>query len=216
MPEIRLHPPFRAEHIGSFMRPAALLQARADHAAGRLSAAALRAAEDTAIRDFVALQERLGFRAVTDGEFRRSTYTSNFTTEGLTGVTADQIGDEAWSYTDASGHASARAFRRCTTASAGTTPTNAADFAALAAMTTAMPKITLPGPCYIHFRAGRARISRDAYPDLADFWADLIAAYSVELNEARRRRLPLCAARRDLAREVRRRQDARDARRARR
>ena len=103
MPAIRLDPPFRAEHIGSFLRPPELLRAR-DHAAGRIVADALRAAENAAIRDFVALQQRLGFKTVTDGEFRRATYTANFTTDGLTGVTADQIGDEAWSYTDASGH----------------------------------------------------------------------------------------------------------------
>ena len=104
MDRVRLHPPFRAEHIGSFLRPAALLKARAEHAAGRVSDAELRAAEDRAIADFVALQERLGFRVVTDGEFRRSTYTSNFTTEGLTGVTADHKTGDAWSYTNASGH----------------------------------------------------------------------------------------------------------------
>jgi 5-methyltetrahydropteroyltriglutamate--homocysteine methyltransferase len=84
MDQVLLHPPFRAEHIGSFLRPAALLKARAEHAAGRQTDAELRAAEDEAIGAFVALQEGLGFRIVTDGEFRRSTYTSNFTTEGLT------------------------------------------------------------------------------------------------------------------------------------
>src|ERR1700716_704554 len=80
-----MNPPFRAEHIGSFIRPPELLRARAEHEAGRLSDGELRAAEDAAIRDFVETQRRLGFRVATDGEFRRSTYTANFTTSGLTG-----------------------------------------------------------------------------------------------------------------------------------
>ena len=118
-----LNPPFRAEHIGSFLRPPALLKARAAHAAGRLTDAELRAAEDDAIRDFVALQERLGFQAVTDGEFRRSTYSENLTTAGMTGVTAEQSGEMEWSYTNAAGHKErAPAAGGDRVASAGRTP----------------------------------------------------------------------------------------------
>ena len=177
-----MNPPFRAEHIGSFLRPPALLLAREAHAAGGLPDAALRAAEDAAIRDFIALQESLGFEVATDGEFRRSTYTANFTTQGLTGVNAEQSGEGAWAYTDASGHQErARVLSvsgRIRRAESG----NPADFAFLKAHTRVTPKITLPGPCYIHFRAGRERISREVYPDLADFWSDLVAAYRVELT----------------------------------
>ena len=104
MPQPPFNPPFRAEHIGSFFRPPALLAAREACAAGRLSPEQLRLAEDAAIRDFVRLQEELGFAAVTDGEFRRSTYTANFTTSGLTGISAERIGEGEWSYTDATGH----------------------------------------------------------------------------------------------------------------
>jgi 5-methyltetrahydropteroyltriglutamate--homocysteine methyltransferase len=174
--------PFRAEHIGSFLRPPALLAARADHATGRLSAEKLRTAEDRAIRDFVELQERLGFKIVTDGEFRRSTYTSNFTTEGLSGVTAEQTGDDAWAYVDAGGHRERARIPQVVDRITWNDSRNAEDFAALAAMTSALPKITLPGPGYIHFRAGRAGISRDVYPDLSEFWSDLIAAYAFELR----------------------------------
>jgi len=181
--QVRLRPPFRAEHIGSFLRPAALLQARAAHAAGKISDAELRAAENHAIANFIALQERLGFRVVTDGEFRRSTYTSNFTTEGLSGVTADHKTSDAWTYTNASGHKEPARIPAVHARIRWNNSTNAADFAALASMTCATAKITLPGPCYIHFRAGRAGINRDAYPDLADFWSDIVAAYEVELNK---------------------------------
>jgi 5-methyltetrahydropteroyltriglutamate--homocysteine methyltransferase len=148
-----------------------------------LSASELRKAEDAAIRDFVTLQEKLGYRSVTDGEFRRSTYTSNFTTDGLSGVTADYVADDVWAYTDASGHRERARIPRVNGTIRWSNSTNAEDFAALAAMTTATPKITLPGPCYIHFRAGRAHISRDAYPDLDGFWSDLIAAYEIELRK---------------------------------
>ena len=128
------------------------------------------------------LQEDLGFAVVTDGEFRRGTYTANFTTSGLTGISAEQIGEGEWTYTDAAGHRErgrlpavhGRIHRRGSQ--------NAADFGFLKSVATVTPKITLPGPCYIHFRAGRARISRDVYPDLADFWSDLIAAYADELK----------------------------------
>jgi 5-methyltetrahydropteroyltriglutamate--homocysteine methyltransferase len=178
-----LNPPFRAEHIGSFFRPAALLQARAEHAAGRLSDAELWRAENAAIRDFVALQEDLGFKVVTDGEFRRSTYTANFTTSGLTGVTSEQIADTQWSYTDASGHKARPRLPAVHDRIHWHNSPNADDFSFLKQVSRQTPKITLPGPCYIHFRAGRARISREVYPDLADFWSDLIAAYEVELNK---------------------------------
>jgi 5-methyltetrahydropteroyltriglutamate--homocysteine methyltransferase len=180
---LRLDPPFRAEHIGSFLRPAALLAARAEATAGKITAAALRTAENAAIRDFVALQERLGFQTVTDGEFRRSTYTSNFTTDGLTGVTASQTGEGAWAYTDASGNKERARIPQVHARIQWNNSPNAADFAELAAMTKATPKITLPGPCYIHFRAGRKGISSEAYPDLAAFWSDLVEAYGVELQK---------------------------------
>jgi 5-methyltetrahydropteroyltriglutamate--homocysteine methyltransferase len=178
-----LNPPFRAEHIGSFFRPPALLQARAGHAAGRVSDAELREAENAAIRDFVALQEGLGFKVVTDGELRRSTYTSNFTTSGLTGVASEPVDDANWSYTNASGHRDRPRLPAVHGRIRWHNSPNAEDFAFLKKVTRQTPKITLPGPCYIHFRAGRARISRDVYPDLAGFWSDLVAAYAVELTK---------------------------------
>ena len=182
MSSTALNPPFHAEHIGSFLRPAALLAARDAHAAGRLSADALRVQENAAIRAFVALQESLGFAAVTDGEFRRSTYTENFTTSGLSGVSAEQTGDGAWAYTDASGHRERARVLSVNGPIRWNGSANARDFAFLDEIAHNTAKMTLPGPCYIHFRAGRERISRDAYPRLADFWADLVAAYTAELR----------------------------------
>jgi methionine synthase II (cobalamin-independent) len=182
MPSRNTNPPFHAEHIGSFLRPAALLEARDAHAAGRLSAGSLREAEDAAIRDFVALQESLGFQAVTDGEFRRGTYTENFTTSGLSGVSAEQSGEGAWAYTDASGHRERARVLSVNGPVRWRDSANATDFAFLKDATGNTAKMTLPGPCYIHFRAGRERISREVYPRLEDFWSDLAAAYVAELR----------------------------------
>jgi 5-methyltetrahydropteroyltriglutamate--homocysteine methyltransferase len=89
-------PPFRAEHIGSLLRPPALLQARADFEAGRIGRKALREAEDAAIRDVVALQEEAGLQVVTDGEFRRSTYSDSFTTSGIAGVKIELTEEPGW------------------------------------------------------------------------------------------------------------------------
>jgi 5-methyltetrahydropteroyltriglutamate--homocysteine methyltransferase len=80
-----IDPPFRAEHIGSLLRPTYLLEAREHFANGRINGQTLREAEDRAIRDAVELQQRVGLKAVTDGELRRATYV-DFVATGLTGV----------------------------------------------------------------------------------------------------------------------------------
>ena len=81
-----MNPPFRAEHIGSLLRPPELLRARQEHAAGRLDREGLTAIENDAIRNVVKLQEDVGLQVVTDGEFRRGTYSDSFTRSGITGV----------------------------------------------------------------------------------------------------------------------------------
>ena len=180
---VPLNPPFRAEHIGSFFRPAHLLKARAEHDAGTLSAADLRAVEDAAIADFIRLQEGLGFKAVTDGELRRGTYTGNFTTAGITGVTAEVVGEGEWEYSDGAGHKVKARLPAVHDRIRWKELRNLPEFNFLKSHTGATPKLTVPGPCYIHFRAGRARISRDVYPDLDQFWSDLVAAYGVEFGK---------------------------------
>jgi len=182
MPEPRLDPPFRAEHIGSFLRPPELLAARSEQAAGRMSAAELRRLEDDAIRKVVALQEEVGLRVVTDGEYRRSSYSDNFTISGLTGVRSDFRGGGDWAYTDVHGHKTPARVPVVEAKIRRKDSGNVADFTYLRSVAKALPKITLPGPCYIHYRSGRANISREAYPDLADFWSDLIEAYREELT----------------------------------
>jgi 5-methyltetrahydropteroyltriglutamate--homocysteine methyltransferase len=178
---VRATPPFRAEHIGSLIRPPELLAARQQHAAGRLDAAGLRAVEDAAITRVVKLQEDLGLEVVTDGEFRRGTYSESFTSSGISGIEIARTENEGWSASPTLGHRMARRIPKVVGRIEWRGPQNARDFRYLKSLTSRTGKITLPGPCYIHYRAGRANISRDAYPDLDTFWADLVSAYHREM-----------------------------------
>ena len=178
----RTSPPFRAEHIGSLLRPAALLAARRDHAAGRIDADALEAIEQDAIRRVVKQQEDAGLQVVTDGEFRRSTYSDSFTTSGISGVSVELTEEQGWSPSQTHGHRTARRIPEVVDRIVWTGSRNAEDFRFLRSLTDRVPKITLPGPCYIHYRAGRAHISRDVYPDLDAFWSDLVRAYHQEMR----------------------------------
>jgi len=175
-------PPFRAEHIGSLIRPPALLRAREQHAQGLIDRAGLRAVEDDAIRQVVALQEEIGLDVVTDGEFRRGTYSDAFTSAGISGVQIAMTEDEGFRRSQSHGHRMARRIPRVVGRIEWKGPQNAEDFRYLRSLTRRTPKITLPGPCYIHYRAGRANISRDAYPDLDAFWSDLVDAYRREMR----------------------------------
>src|SRR6266540_3510156 len=101
-------PPFRAEHIGSLLRPAELLHARQQHAAGKLDRNALTAIENEAIARVVKLQEDLGLQVVTDGEFRRGTYSDPFTSAGISGVRIEMTEDHGWTKSQSHGHRMAR------------------------------------------------------------------------------------------------------------
>jgi methionine synthase II (cobalamin-independent) len=174
-------PPFRAEHIGSLLRPAGLLRARLEHTDGRIDDDALKAIEQDAIRRVVKQQEDVGLQLVTDGEFRRSTYSDSFTTSGISGVSVELTEEQGWSPSQTHGHRTARRIPGVVSRIAWAGSKNAEDFRFLKSLTDRVPKITLPGPCYIHYRAGRAHISREAYPDLDLFWSDLVAAYHHEM-----------------------------------
>jgi 5-methyltetrahydropteroyltriglutamate--homocysteine methyltransferase len=182
MVEAAAAPAFRADHIGSLLRPPALLRARDEFEAGRIDEAALRAAEDEAIRGAVALQEEVGLETVTDGEFRRHTYSDSFTTSGISGVAIEMTEDEGWRKSSTHGHRMARRIPKVTGRIAWAGPRNARDFAFLKSLTRRTGKVTLPGPAYIHYRTGREHISRDAYPDLDNFWSDLVEAYHQEMR----------------------------------
>ena len=177
-------PPFRAEHIGSLLRPPALLQARNEFATGAIDRQRLTAAENEAIRNVVKLQEEVGLKVITDGEFRRGTYSDSFT--GISGVAIELTEDTGFVSSATHGHRMARRIPKVVDRIQWNGPQNAADFRFLKSLTdrtpNLTPKITLPGPCYIHYRAGRANISRDDYPDLDAFWSDLTSAYGQEMR----------------------------------
>jgi 5-methyltetrahydropteroyltriglutamate--homocysteine methyltransferase len=177
-----MNPPFRAEHIGSLLRPAALLHARQQFDAGVIDRQALTQAENEAIRAVVKLQEDVGLKVVTDGEFRRATYSDAFTSSGITGISIEVTEDQGFTKSATHGHRMARRIPKVVDRITWNGPQNASDFRFLKSVTSRTAKITLPGPCYIHYRAGRANISRTAYPDLDKFWSDLVAAYHQEMR----------------------------------
>jgi 5-methyltetrahydropteroyltriglutamate--homocysteine methyltransferase len=179
---VTAHPTFRADHVGSLLRPHELLQAREDVRAGRLDAAGLRRAEDEAIGGIVKLQEDVGLEVITDGEYRRGVYSDAFSTGGLPGVRIIETEDAGWRASAKHGSRTARKIPAVEGRITWPGPQNATDFAYLKSVTARTAKITLPGPAYIHYRAGREHISRDVYPDLDDFWSDIIAAYRQELQ----------------------------------
>ncbi len=169
-------PPFRAEHIGSLLRPPELLEARRRFTAGEVNADELARAEDAAIAAAVRLQERLGFKLATDGEFPRRSYHSYFYAQ-LGDITPDALASDG---RGADGRA-AQPTARVNSKLKWTRPIHVADFESLRARTRAVPKITIPGPCAIHFRGGDAAVTARAYKDVATFWRDTVEAFSHEL-----------------------------------
>jgi 5-methyltetrahydropteroyltriglutamate--homocysteine methyltransferase len=176
----RAAPPFRADHVGSFLRPQALLAARARFAANEITREQLRTAEDAAIRDVVRMQEEAGLQSVTDGEFRRTYFHIDFL-EQLAGVTTK--GGIAVSFRSAAGDVEfAPPVMHINGKVRHVKPIQRADFEFLNSATTRTAKVTIPSPTMLHFRGGRGAISREAYPDLEAFYADVAGAYRAELQ----------------------------------
>jgi 5-methyltetrahydropteroyltriglutamate--homocysteine methyltransferase len=175
-------PPFRADHVGSLLRPPELLRAREDHAAGWIAAGELRAVEDEAIRKVVRMQEEVGLRSATDGELRRASWHMDFIYR-LDGIErgAGHISvkffneDGEIEFTPAALHVAGRL---------GVSETIFGDdFRFLQeTVTRSVPKLTIPSPSMVHYRGGRAAIDESVYPDLDSFWADLTAAYREEVR----------------------------------
>jgi 5-methyltetrahydropteroyltriglutamate--homocysteine methyltransferase len=176
---VRTAPPFRADHVGSFLRPQALLAAREEFRKGARTREALRQAEDDAIRDVVRFQEDLGLSGITDGEYRRTYFHIDFL-EQLSGV--ETTGGIAVRFHSAHGNVDfAPPVMKVTGPVRHVKPIQVADFGFLKSVTTRTPKVTIPSPTMLHFRGGRDAISRDAYPDLEAFYADVAAAYRAEI-----------------------------------
>ncbi len=178
-------PPFRADHVGSLLRPKEVHQARDEFAKGLITAADLKRVEDEAILEVIRMQGEVGLKSATDGELRRTSWHMDFIYQlgGVEKVQDDTIKvafhnkDKNYEWAPASAHvtsgitlpqtifADAFSFVR-DNVSAGQTP-----------------KLTIPSPSMVHYRGGRDAISTDVYPDLVQFWDDLGIAYGQELTQ---------------------------------
>jgi 5-methyltetrahydropteroyltriglutamate--homocysteine methyltransferase len=177
----REQPPFRAEHIGSLLRPAALLEQRDRFARGEILQDDLIEAENTAILQAIALQERLGLRFATDGEYRRRSYHSFFYQQ-LGDVRIDTVaGTDAKGAQGGAGRG-AQPVALISSRLRWTHPINVDDFNFIKERTALLPKITIPGPCALHFRGGDAAVLAHAYRDLDAFWDDTVEAFTKELS----------------------------------
>jgi 5-methyltetrahydropteroyltriglutamate--homocysteine methyltransferase len=178
----RTTPPFRADHVGSLLRPARLHQARADFAAGRITAADLRAVEDEEIAKAIRMQEEVGLQSATDGEFRRATWHMDFIYQ-LGGI-SQAPGHLAVQFTNPSGTVEwtpaalhVGSMVRLDHTIFGEDFTFVRDH-----VTTAVPKQTIPSPNMVHYRGGPAMLDPAVYPEFEGFWADLAAAYADEVR----------------------------------
>jgi 5-methyltetrahydropteroyltriglutamate--homocysteine methyltransferase len=178
---VRQHPPFRADHVGSFLRPQRLLEARERRAKGEITPEQLRDVEDDAITEIVRFQEDVGLQSITDGEFRRTYFHIDFL-DKLGGVKTDipvtvikadgseELAPPVMRVVDKVRHVQ---------------DIQKADFDYLKSQVSAghTPKVTIPSPTMLHFRGGRAGISREAYPELEPaFYDDVAKAYGEELR----------------------------------
>jgi 5-methyltetrahydropteroyltriglutamate--homocysteine methyltransferase len=179
----KTRPPFRADHVGSLLRPAKLQAARADRAAEAITADELRAVEDQAIREAVALQREVGLRSATDGEFRRATWHMDFVYQ--IGGISKAAGNLLSTFHNADGDITFTpdAIRVDRPVTMDKTIFGD-DFAFLQSITgDLVPKLTIPAPSMVHYRSGiRAVVDESVYPDPDEFWTDLSAAYAEEVR----------------------------------
>jgi 5-methyltetrahydropteroyltriglutamate--homocysteine methyltransferase len=177
-------PPFRADHVGSLLRPPQVTRARADFKAGSINAEQLRGVEDEAIREVIELQRAAGLQTVTDGEFRRTSWHMDFiySLQGVEQVRGESIhvqfrnADGEYDYAPPAMRVSGRV---------GLGDTIFADafrFLRDNATATQTPKLTIPSPSMVHYRGGNSSIDQSIYPDMERFWEDLTDAYNAQMR----------------------------------
>ncbi len=175
-------PPFRADHVGSLLRPSELLEARKSFSEGNIDDAALRQVEDAAIRQVVAVQEEIGLQAATDGEFRRTSWHMDFIYQ-LGGVTrSDEQLQVAFENSQGPLSFTSPAMKISGRLKLDRTIFGDAFKFLKSVTTTAVPKLTIPSPSMVHYRGGPAAIDPAVYPDIEEFWTDLSAAYAEEIR----------------------------------
>ena len=177
---VRSQPPFRADHVGSLLRPPRLLQARERAKRGEITPAQLRSVEDAAIRDVVMMQQNVGLQGITDGEFRRSSWHMDFLYQ-VGGVTKVQDNLSVQFHNDKGNIEFTPAALRVTGKLALQRCIFGEDFSFLKSIVQGTPKLTIPSPSMMHYRGGRAAIDAAVYPDMREFWRDLAAVYAAEI-----------------------------------
>jgi 5-methyltetrahydropteroyltriglutamate--homocysteine methyltransferase len=179
----RTVPPFRADHVGSLLRPPKLLAAREQLAAGQISAEQLRSIEDDAIREVVQMQRDVGLQSATDGEFRRASWHMDFIYQ-LGGV-EKAAGDITVQFRNAEGEIDFTPAAIAVTDRVRLERTIfAEDFEFLKGVAGpgVTPKLTIPSPNMVHYRGGQAALDPSVYPDVDQFWADLASAYADQVR----------------------------------
>jgi 5-methyltetrahydropteroyltriglutamate--homocysteine methyltransferase len=170
----RTKPPFRADHVGSLLRPAALKEARAKHERGEIGAEALSAIEDREIAAVIGKQEAAGLKSVTDGEFRRASWQTDFLL-GLDGVESYH-GERKIMFKGPQPRPILLRLKHKLGAFHGHPMIEHFKFVAAHAKVT--PKMTIPSPSTLHFRYGRDAVPESIYPDMEDFYHDLGRSYA--------------------------------------
>lgn len=173
-------PFFRADHVGSLLRPQSLLSARKEFATGKLSREELRQREDDAIRDAVNLQEEIGLQAITDGEFRRENWWIDYVSQ-VDGIEiSDPDADSEFQTDDgASGYVPKHVLTVGRIRRSGAMMVN--DYNFIASCTDRTAKVTLPSPTRMHFHGGRGAVDARLYPDMDEFWGDIAKLYQDEI-----------------------------------
>ena len=178
--------PFRADHVGSLLRPPELLQAREGRQRGELSSEALREIEDRCIGNVVKMQEDIGLQSITDGEYRRTIWHADFLRQ-INGVIVKE-GVAAQSGVTRKFHSGDGEIERTPTrfeVTSRLTPMHGIEkenFKFLASVTGRTAKLCIPSPTILHMRGGRDAVDKTAYPDMEDFFADLALVYREEIR----------------------------------
>jgi 5-methyltetrahydropteroyltriglutamate--homocysteine methyltransferase len=184
MPEQKTAP-FRANHVGSLLRPPELLQAREKRQKNEINAARLREIEDRCIRDAVKMQEDIGMQGITDGEFRRTLWHADFLSQfdGIK-VVEGLLPDSAKHFQNPDADVQRSPTQFVVTGKLGhPRGIETENFKFLASVTKNTPKQCIPSPSLVHFRTGRGGVDKAAYPDMNDFFADLAQVYREEIAE---------------------------------
>jgi 5-methyltetrahydropteroyltriglutamate--homocysteine methyltransferase len=174
--------PFRADHVGSLIRPQELIDARDQHKAGTIDDAALKLIQERCIRDVVALQEEAGLKSITDGEYNRGSWHTDFL---LRFANVEPYASHfTTTFHSETGPAAGKPHSMRVTGKLGRpNPIFVDDFKFLKTVTKETPKITIPSPSILHFRGGRDAIDSTAYPDMSGFYDDLAAVYRAEIAD---------------------------------